>query len=139
MLKPGVLLYVKDLFAREPVLPGHARAIGENIARIDNAYHYQVGDLYEVLRRLRKQGFILSSLKTVDIPLEDFENLSISNQFQDLTGIHRIDDLNGYLFPVDFFEITCIKPWYDPGRGDNRYFFQNLYHLQVLKTPENEL
>ena len=139
MLKPGGLLYIKDLFAREAALPGHSRAIRENIARIDKAYHYQVGDVYDVLRHLRRQGFILSSLKTVDIPLEDFENLSISNQFQDLTGINRIDQLQDYLFPVDFFEISCIKPWYDPGKGDNRYFFQNLYHLQVLKTPVNEL
>lgn len=139
MLKPGGLLYIKDLFAKEAVMHAHARMMKENIERINRAYHYEVGDLCRVLADLRRTGFILSSLKTIDIPLEDFENLSISNQFQELTGINRIDDLQTYVFPVDFFEISCIKPWYDPAKGNSRYFLQNLYYLQVLKKPETGL
>ncbi len=131
MLKPGGLLYIKDLFIKEPAIPEHASEIATNIARIDEAYRYNVGDLNAVLTAIRKKGFILSALKTIDIPLEDFENLTISNEFQDLTGIHRIDHLQEYLFPVDFFELICLKPWYDLSVGNSRYFLQNLYYLKV--------
>ncbi|MGZ5247640.1 MAG: class I SAM-dependent methyltransferase [Flavitalea sp.] len=138
-LKPGGLLYIKDLFCKETTGSEHAGMIHENLEKINEAYKYKVADLYEVLSWLRRKGFILSYLKTVDIALEDFENLSISNEFQDLTGINRIDSLQDYIFPVDFFEIACIKPWYNPTAGNSRYFLQNLYHLQVLKRSENEL
>jgi ubiquinone/menaquinone biosynthesis C-methylase UbiE len=131
MLKPGGRLYIKDLFVKEPSIPDHAAQIAHNVARINEAYRYNVGDLYAVLEAIRQQGFILSALKTIDIPLHDFENLTISNDFQELTGIHRIDNLQQYLFPVDFFEVICIKPWHDLEKGNSRYFLQNLYYMQV--------
>lgn len=135
-LRPGGTLYVKDLFAKEPALPEHGPAIRAEIARIDTAYHYAIADLYDVLRTLRGLGFILQDLRAVDIPLEDFENLTLSNDFQELTGIARIEDWTRYIFPVEFFELTCLKPWYEKGAGSSRYFLQNLYHLRVLgKTP----
>lgn len=139
MLKPGGLLYIKDLFVKESMVPTHKRLIQENVRKINEAYRYNVGNLYDVLAHIRRKGFILSALKTIDISLEDFENLTISNQFQELTGIHRIDNLKSYLFPVDFFELHCIKPWYGPAVGNNRYFLQNLYYLQVLNRAEHEL
>ncbi len=132
MLKPGGLLYIKDLFIKEPAIAAHAAEIQQNVERINEAYRYNVGDLNDVLTAIRQQGFILSALKTIDIPLEDFENLTISNDFQELTGIHRIDNLQEYLFPVDFFELVCLKPWYDLSVGNSRYFLQNLYYLKVV-------
>ncbi|MFN8396215.1 MAG: methyltransferase domain-containing protein [Bacteroidia bacterium] len=139
MLKPGGLLYIKDLFIKVPVHPAHATEIAHNVQRINDAYRYNVGDLGQVLTAIRQQGYILSALKTIDIPLEDFENLTISNDFQELTGIHRIDDLKAYLFPVDFFELICLKPWHSTEVGNSRYFLQNLYYLQVLGKGEGEL
>ena len=139
MLKPGGRLYIKDLFVKEAIVPAHRDNIEKNIRRINEAYCYNVGDLYDVLHHLRQKGFILSALKTVDIPLEDFENLTISNDFQELTGIHRIDDLSTYLFPVDFLELHCIKPWHDLNVGNNRYFLQTLYQMQIQGLQENEL
>jgi 2-polyprenyl-3-methyl-5-hydroxy-6-metoxy-1,4-benzoquinol methylase len=139
MLKPGGRLYIKDLFIKEAAIREHEQAIRQNVDRINEAYCYAVGDLYDVLRELRRQGFILSFLKTVDIPLEAFENLTLSNDFQELTGINRIDDLSDYIFPVDFFEILCMKPGYDISRGNNSYFLQNLYSLQVRGIPQEEL
>lgn len=139
MLKPGGMLYIKDLFVKEPAIPSHAAEIQQNVARINEAYRYHVGDLNEVLTAIRRQGYILSALKTIDIPLEDFENLTISNDFQELTGIHRIDNLQAYLFPVDFFELICIKPWHDLSVGNSRYFLQNLYYLKVQGKAEAEL
>jgi cyclopropane fatty-acyl-phospholipid synthase-like methyltransferase len=139
MLKPGGMLYIKDLFVKEPAIAGHADEIKKNVARINEAYRYHVGDLNDVLTAVRKKGYILSALKTIDIPLEDFENLTISNDFQELTGIHRIDNLQEYLFPVDFFELICIKPWHDLAVGNSRYFLQNLYYLKVKGKAEAEL
>jgi SAM-dependent methyltransferase len=139
VLAPGGRLYLKDLFVKEAAAPEHREEIRANVRRIDEAYRYQVGDLYEVLRLLRRRGFILSAVKTVDIALEDFENLTLSNEFQELTGIHRIDDLSTYLFPVDFFEVVCLKPWHDASLGSNRYFLQNLYQLRIEGVPPDQL
>lgn len=139
MLKPGGRLYIKDLFVKEAVLQKHENTIEANIQRINQAYCYAVIDLYEVLRRLRRKGFILSFLKTIDIPLEAFENLTLSNEFQELTGIHRIDDLVNYIFPVDFFELLCIRPWYHSEQGNNKYFLQNLYNLQIQGMSHDDL
>jgi ubiquinone/menaquinone biosynthesis C-methylase UbiE len=139
VLRPGGRLYIKDLFAKEPVLELHRAPIRENIRRINEAYCYDVGDLYDVLRHIRTMGLILAAVKTVDIPLEEFENLTISNEFQTLTGIHRIDDLSTYVFPVEFYELLCVRPAHALDVGHTRYFLQNLYNLQVLGVPAREL
>ena len=139
VLRPGGRLYIKDLFLKEPLHPGHVPLMQREVDRINAAYRYHIADLYAVLRTLRQQGWILSQLKTIDLPLEDFENLSISNEFQELTGIGRIDSWKDYVFPVEFYELVCLKPWHDPLVGDNRYFLQNLYYMQVQGKTEAEL
>lgn len=138
-LKPGGRLYIKDLFLKEPLKAADAPLMQREVDRIDAAYHYHIADLYAVLRHLRKSGWILAQLKTIDLPLEDFENLSISNEFQDLTGIGRIDSWEDYIFPVEFYELVCIKPWTDPSLGNQRYFLQNLYYMQVLGKSAEEI
>lgn len=139
VLKPGGTLYIKDLFIKEGIYPGHDDQIGQEIENINRAYRYNVADLYSVLQHLRKKGFILSSLKTIDLPLEQFENLTISNDFQELTGINKIDSLSDYIFPVDFFELKCLKPWNSQEVGNSRYFLQNHYYMQVEGKKEGEL
>lgn len=139
VLKPGGRLYIKDLFLKEPLHPGHVPLMQREVDRINGAYRYHIADLYDVLRILRQSGWILSQLKTIDLPLEDFENLSISNEFQELTGIGRIDSWKDYVFPVEFYELCCIKPWHDPLVGDNRFFLQNMYYMQVHGKSEAEL
>ncbi len=139
VLKPGGKLYIKDLFLKEPVLEGHQALMQREVQRINEAYHYQIGDLYEVLQHLRKKGWIVAHLKTIDLPLEDFENLSISNEFQELTGIGRIDSWDDYIFPVEFFELVCHKPWVGLDVGNNRYFLQNMYYMQVHGKSEAEV
>lgn len=139
MLKPGGTLYIKDLFIKEAAIPSLENDIQKEIRNINKAYHYNVADLYHVLKILRKKGFILSSLKTIDLPLENFENLSISNDFQELTGINKIDNLQEYIFPVDFFEIKCYKPWNALEYGNSRYFLQNLYYMQLHNRKQEEL
>jgi hypothetical protein len=71
--------------------------------------------------------------------LQDFENLTVSNDFQELTGIGKIENWKEYIFPVDFFEVKCMKPVHDIQAGNSRYFLQNLYHLNVLQTKLEDL
>lgn len=139
LLKPGGTLYIKDLFLKEPIVAAHEPRMKQEVERINDAYHYHIGDLYAVLKSIRKSGFILSALKTIDLPLVDFENLTISNDFQELTGIGKIDNWKEYIFPVDFFELKCVKPTHDIGVGNSRYFLQNMYYMQVLGKSESEL
>lgn len=139
MLKPGGTLYIKDLFIKEAAIPSLESAIQKEIKNINDAYHYNVADLYKTLHYLRKKGYIVALVKTIDIPLEDFENLTISNDFQELTGINKIESLQDYIFPVDFFEIKCYKPWNALEYGNSRYFLQNLYQMQVHNKKQEEL
>jgi ubiquinone/menaquinone biosynthesis C-methylase UbiE len=139
MLKPGGKLYIKDLFVKEAAIESLADDIQKEVKNINDAYRYNIADLYEVLKFVRKKGYILSSVKTIDLALEDFENLTISNDFQELTGINKIENLQEYVFPVDFFEITCIKPWNALEYGNSRYFLQNLFYMQMHNRKQEEL
>ena len=139
MLKPGGTLYIKDLFIKEAAIPSLKRDIEREVQNINSAYHYNIPDLYEILEIVRKKGYILSNVKTIDLPLEDFENLTISNEFQELTGINKIENLQEYIFPVDFFEIKCIKPWNALEYGNSRYFLQNLFYMQMHNRKQEEL
>jgi len=139
VLKSGGLLYIKDLFRREPLLKEHAAKIEREITKINKSYRYNIADLYEVLAHLRKQGWILSKFKTIDLPIADFENLTISNEFQELTGIALIESWDDYVFPVDFFEVFCIKPEFDLSNGLDKYFLQNLMYMKVHGKKEEEL
>lgn len=139
MLKPGGKLYIKDLFIKEAAIQSLADDIQTEVKNINDAYRYNIADLYEILKFVRKKGYILSSVKTIDLALEDFENLTISNDFQELTGINKIENLQEYVFPVDFFEITCIKPWNALEYGNSRYFLQNLFYMQMHNRKQEEL
>jgi ubiquinone/menaquinone biosynthesis C-methylase UbiE len=139
VLKSGGLLYIKDLFKREPLLPEHVPVIEHEIKKINDAYRYNIADLYEVVQHIRKQGWILSKLKTVDLPMSDFENLTISNEFQELTGIAKIEGWDDYVFPIDFFELHCIKPEFDLSNGLDKYFLQNLMYMKVRGKKEVDL
>jgi len=139
MLKPGGKLYIKDLFIKEAAIQSLSEDIQREVKNINEAYRYNIADLYEILKFVRKKGYILSSVKTIDLALEDFENLTISNDFQELTGINKIENLQEYVFPVDFFEITCIKPWNALEYGNSRYFLQNLFYMQMHNRKQEEL
>ena len=139
VLKPGGICYIKDLFLKEAIIPEHEAKINYEVERINQAYQYYIAELYEVLKMIRKKGFILNFVKTIDLDINDFENLAISNEFQELTGIAKIDNWEEYIFPVDFFEIKITKPIHDLSDGLNKYFLQNLYYLQVKGSKANEL
>ena len=106
----------RDLFLKEAIIPEHEAKINYEVERINQAYQYYIAELYEVLKMIRKKGFILNFVKTIDLDINDFENLAISNEFQELTGIAKIDNWEEYIFPVDFFDnslaslILCASP-----------------------------
>ena len=135
VLKPGGTLYIKDLFRRLPLRPQHQERIDREIRRINQAYCYDVSDLNAVLDGLRAKGFILTFLKTIDFDLEQFEDLAISNQFQELTGLARIENWNDYVFPVEFFELKCTKPEFSLDERLDRYFLQSRYHRHIEEQP----
>lgn len=139
VLKPGGICYIKDLFLKEALIPEHTAKINYEVGRINESYQYHIADLYEVMKMIRKKGFILNFVKTIDLDINEFENLAISNEFQELTGIAKIDNWEEYIFPVDFFEIKITKPIHDLSDGLNKYFLQNLYYLQVKGLEQNKL
>jgi len=122
VLKPGGILYIKDLFKREHPNAEDGKKIDRIISEINKAYCYHVADLYEVLRALRRLNFILLFLKTPEVKLDEFEHLTISNNFQELFDIARILTWDGYVFPVDFYEIKAMKPPYDLNKDKHLYF-----------------
>ena len=139
MLKPGGEVYIKDLFRRISKNWLVQRKIDGEIKKINEAYYYDVTDLNKFVDLVREIGFVIVFIKTIDIPLEDFENLSISNEFQELTGIAKIDNWEKYIFPIDFFEVKLYKPEYDIEKGKHRYFLQNIYQLQMNHISKDEL
>lgn len=130
VLKPGGMLYIKDLFIRKALLPEHQPKIDREVQKINAAYRYNIAELNTILDHVRQKGWILANLKTIDLKLEDFENLTISNEFQELTGIAKIDSWEDYVFPVDFFELKLIKPQFELSEGLDKYFLQNLLYMQ---------
>ena len=138
VLKPGGEVYIKDLFRR---ISGNKLVqfkIDNEIQKINTAYYYDVADLNKFLTLVREIGYIIVFVKTIDIPLEDFENLSISNEFQELTGIAKIDNWEKYIFPIDFLEVKLYKPEYDSKKGMDKYFLQNIFQLQMNHINKTE-
>lgn len=139
VLKPGGEVYIKDLFRRKSRSWLVQHKIDAEIKKINKAYCYDVTDLSEFVDLVREIGYVIVFIKTIDIPLEDFENLSISNEFQELTGIAKIDNWEKYIFPIDFFEVKLFKPEYDIEKGKHRYFLQNIYQMQIEHINKNKL
>lgn len=121
-LKPGGILYIKDLFKREAPSPEDGQKIDRIVGEINRAYCYDVADLYQVLAALRKLNFILLFVKTPEIKTGEFEHLTISNDFQNLFDIGKIFTWEDYVFPIDFYEIKVQKPPFDVNKEKHLYF-----------------
>lgn len=110
VLKPGGLLYIKDMFKRLMLLPEYQSIIDKETKEINDEYRYNVANLNEILDHVRKQGWIVSALKTIDLKTEDFENYVIAGEFQQLTGVKKQVEKDYIFPPVDFFELFLNKP-----------------------------
>lgn len=127
VLKPGGYLYIKDLFEREAGGDEDMRRIKEICMEINQGYHYAIADLHEVLSFIRKKGYILNFIKTPEVDISLFEHLTISNDFQNLFNVSKIDSWQNYVFPIDFFEIKCQKP---------PFMIETDKHLYHMNRPE---
>lgn len=110
VLKPGGMLYIKDLFRRESDNEWEQLKINQICEQINKAYCYHIADLTEIISILRRKGYILHFIKVPEIERSVFENLTISNDFQNLFNIGKIDSWDEYVFPIDFYEILAEKP-----------------------------
>lgn len=128
MLKPGGKLYIKDLFVRESKNEWEQLRINHICEQINRGYAYEVGNIHEVFSAIRKQGFNLNFIRPPQVDLTQFEHLSISNDFQNLFNIAKIDSWDGYVFPVDFYEILAEKQT-EPSPDE--------LHLYHLNRPSN--
>jgi SAM-dependent methyltransferase len=122
VLKPGGVLYIKDLFKREHPNKEDGILIDKIVAEIDRAYCYHVADLHEVLATMRRLNFIILFVKTPEVKVGEFEHLTISNNFQELFDIAKIISWEDYIFPVDFYEIKVMKPPFDLSQQKHLYF-----------------
>jgi SAM-dependent methyltransferase/4-hydroxybenzoate polyprenyltransferase len=122
VLKPGGILYIKDLFRREYPDETDGIKINRIIDAINSNYCYNVADLNLVLSALRRLNFILLFVKTPEIKIGEFEHLTISNDFQELFNIAKIISWEDYIFPVDFYEIKVMKPLFDTNRQRHLYY-----------------
>ncbi|MCY4418809.1 MAG: phytanoyl-CoA dioxygenase family protein [Cytophagales bacterium] len=131
ILRPGGILYIKDLFKRRVSHKKEQRIIDKEVQKINLAYAYDVSDLEQLLASARKTGFIIRHLSTIDIPVEDFENIQISPEFERLSGLNLPDPRVPYLFPLDFFELKLYKPSYSTNFNPSQYFLQKEYEEKV--------
>ncbi len=134
VLKPGGILYIKDLFKREHPNEEDGKKIDRIINEINKAYCYHVADLHEVLAAMRKLNFILLFVKTPEVKVGEFEHLTISNDFQNLFDIAKIISWEDYIFPIDFYEIKVMKPPFDMSKEKHLYFLNRPEAVTQLKT-----
>lgn len=127
VLKPGGYLYIKDLFEREAGGDEDIRRIKEICLEINKGYQYAIADLHEILSHIRKKGYILNFVKTPEVDISLFEHLTISNDFQNLFNVSKIETWENYVFPIDFFEIKCQKP---------PFMIDTSKHLYHMNRPE---
>lgn len=125
LIKPGGKIYIKDLFKRESKLDWEQQRIDEICEEINKAYEYQIPTLNNVLSTLRKNEMILNFVGVPEVASREFENLSISNDFQELFGIGKIETWQDYIFPIDFYEIVVQKPIIKDKSKLHLYFLNN--------------
>lgn len=122
VLKPGGMVYIKDLFRRVSEDEWEQLYIDKICEEINKAYEYQIADLNEVLDIIRSKGYILHFVKIPEVETSAFEQLTISNDFQNLFDIGKIESWDNYVFPIDFYEILAEKPAFDEKANPHLYF-----------------
>jgi len=121
-LKPGGILYIKDLFKREHPNAEDGIKIDTIVDAINKAYCYNVADFTEIMKCIRRLNFILLFVKTPEVKTGEFEHLTISNDFQNLFDIAKIISWDNYVFPIDFYEVKVMKPPFDVNKEKHLYF-----------------
>lgn len=122
VLKPGGKIYIKDLFLRESNNEWEQQRINTIASQINIAYEYQIADLHEVVSILRRTGFLIEFIQPPQVDRNKFEHLTISNDFQNLFNIGKIESWDDYVFPIDFYEILAAKPEHQSAEDLHLYY-----------------
>lgn len=131
ILKPGGKLYIKDLFLRECENEWEQLRVNTIAGQINKAYQYQIGDLHEVISALRKKGFLIEFIRPPRVERDKFEHLTISNDFQNLFNIGKIESWDDYVFPIDFYELLAEKPSFNTQEEMHLYFMNRKSSMQT--------
>ena len=126
VLKPGGKIYIKDLFLRESENDWEQQRINVIAEQINRAYEYQIADFHEVVSALRAKGFLIEFVRPPQVERDKFEHLTISNDFQNLFNIGKIQSWDDYVFPIDFYEILAEKPRFNTADEIHLYFMNRL-------------
>lgn len=121
VLRPDGILFIKDLFERESDDPFERQRIREAIHTINTGYRFNVGDLHDVLSRIRRLGFVIEHMGVPKVKGEQLDAFEVSTRFQDLTGIGLDPSDEEWVFPVDYLELRCRKPGFDPSTDREIY------------------
>jgi ubiquinone/menaquinone biosynthesis C-methylase UbiE len=113
VLKPGGILYIKDMFERETDDAFEQKRIKEAVYTVNSQYEFNIGSLYPVLSKLRRLNFILDFIKVPEIDYTQMDRFQVSQNFQIMTQIGLDPSPEDFVFPVDYLEIRCSKPKYD--------------------------
>jgi hypothetical protein len=98
--------YTSKIYLSENILIAEDGAkIDTIIAEINKAYCYNVADFSVIMQTIRRLNFLLLVVKTPEVKTEEFEHLTISNDFQNLFDIAKIVSWENYVFPIDFYEV----------------------------------
>jgi SAM-dependent methyltransferase len=122
VLKEGGTLYIKDLFKALDPDDWKQQRIDEICQDINKAYHYHIPSLSTFLEAARKIGFRLEWVRVPQVNLETFEHLKISNDFQELFNVGKINSWADYIFPIDFYELKLTKPTAVAPEDLHKYF-----------------
>ena len=124
VLKPGGSVFIKDLFVRTAPPNVSQKKINRFVQHINQHYHYRVPKVDATLQHALQQGFLLDYLRRPNISAEAFENLNISNLFQDKAAVNQITQWDAYVFPVEFYELRLLKPNYEAQEEQDKYHLQ---------------
>lgn len=114
VVKPGSCVYIKDFFPLETKDEYVKGRVAEVIDNINRLYSYNVLDLHETLSSLRKNGFLIDTIKC-----PSYENdVGIRAAFEDQFGIDIYGGGSAFL-PAEWLEIRCRKISWNNGYEDS--------------------
>ncbi len=110
VLRTGGFIYIKDFFPRESANPETQQRIDKTIDNINRAYNYAVLDLNQTLSHLRKAGFVIDFIQSLNFE----SDTEIRRTFETQHSISVFE--GGEFMPAEWLEIRATKYF----EGDDR-------------------
>lgn len=103
MLKPGGIIYIKDVFSRETEDEKKHARIQHAVQKIKHEYSYHVPDINDTMTTLRRQDMSITKIQ----PLLFESDISYRRAFE-IPFDEEISHSDGFR-PFEWLEITCYK------------------------------